>query len=440
MRYAEFLLEYNRDITIKNTNPNNILNALKNDDSIALTPELEKLKKQLRSNIEIKPEEITNFIEQIVVAIEQKDPTNHKEYTPWLVRMYSKGNVKYEDLNRMNMLGLYDVGKKRRIIRPEHKDINKFKTYQEFEDVMFNNYPPDSFEKEEEQENSIAKKVFEDNDVLVVIPKNEAAACKYGKNTKWCTAATQGQNYFEQYNKKGPLYILIPKKPKYKGEKYQLHFETNSFMNEKDSPINLKSLLTQRFPSLDDFFKEYTKPKIKKDKEYIGYYEYRVPHREDGPAVIQKDGTKEWWVNGKRHREDGPAVIRADGTKSWWVNGERHREGGPAVIRANGTKVWYLNGQRHREDGPAVEWADGAKMWYLNGDLHRKNGPAIEYPEGRKEWWVNGNLHRKNGPAIEYPDGTKEWWVNGKRHRKDGPAIIRSNGTKEWWINGEQIK
>ena len=32
----------------------------------------------------------------------------------------------------------------------------------------------------------------------------------------------------------------------------------------------------------------------------------------------------------------------------------------------DGTKYWYLNGKKHREDGPAIEWADGTKYWYLN--------------------------------------------------------------------------
>jgi hypothetical protein len=263
MKIREILLEYNRDITIKNTNPNNIFNALKNDDSVALTPELEKLRKQLRSNNEINPDQILNLVEIIVAAIEEKDPTNHKEYTPWLVRMYSKGGVKYEDLNRMNMLGLYDVGKKRKIIRPEHKDINKFKTYQEFENVMFNNYPFDEFEEEEPKDKSIAKKVFENEEVLIVIPENEAAACKYGKGTRWCTAATRGENYFNQYNKKGFLYILIPKHPKYKGEKYQLHFETNNFMDENDKYIPLPRLLKKRFgKEVLEFFKN-ERPEVK---------------------------------------------------------------------------------------------------------------------------------------------------------------------------------
>jgi len=34
----------------------------------------------------------------------------------------------------------------------------------------------------------------------------------------------------------------------------------------------------------------------------------------------------------------------------------------------DGTKEWYLNGKRHREDGPAYEWSDGTKYWFLNGE------------------------------------------------------------------------
>ena len=51
-------------------------------------------------------------------------------------------------------------------------------------------------------------------------------------------------------------------------------------------------------------------------------------------------------------------------------------------VYADGTKYWYLNGKRHREDGPAVECADGHKEWYLNGKRHREDGPAVECADG----------------------------------------------------------
>jgi hypothetical protein len=29
-----------------------------------------------------------------------------------------------------------------------------------------------------------------------------------------------------------------------------------------------------------------------------------------------------WYRNGKVHREDGPAVVNSDGSKEWYQNGE----------------------------------------------------------------------------------------------------------------------
>jgi hypothetical protein len=60
------------------------------------------------------------------------------------------------------------------------------------------------------------------------------------------------------------------------------------------------------------------------------------------------------------------------------------------IVDDDGTKRWYLNGKFHREDGPAVEWTSGTKEWFLNGKFHRVDGPAIEYADGSKYWFLNG--------------------------------------------------
>ena len=91
-----------------------------------------------------------------------------------------------------------------------------------------------------------------------------------------------------------------------------------------------------------------------------------------------------------------------------------HREDGPAADYANGSKIWYINGKRHREDGPAAEYANGSKSWFINGKLHREDGPAIDDVDGYKEWFINGKRHREDGPAIEYTNGYKKWFINGK--------------------------
>jgi len=59
------------------------------------------------------------------------------------------------------------------------------------------------------------------------------------------------------------------------------------------------------------------------------------------------------------------------------------------IIDENGTKYWYLNGKLHREDGPAIEYSSGRKFWYINGKLHRTDGPAIEDSNDYKEWYIN---------------------------------------------------
>ena len=62
------------------------------------------------------------------------------------------------------------------------------------------------------------------------------------------------------------------------------------------------------------------------NKETVTYYKNGKIHREDGPAVEYRDGTKEWWLNGNLHREDGPAVEWGNGYKEWWIDGEQITE------------------------------------------------------------------------------------------------------------------
>jgi hypothetical protein len=264
MRAREFLLEYNRQITANQVG-NRLLTAFAQDRG-ATAYGLANIWTRLRLLANATPEQINavitpaqraEMIDKILSAIEEKDPTPNKAYTPWLAKVYAKGGLKMEDMNRRNLLGIYDIGKRRRMIKSEHNDINRFKTYKDFEDTMINQYDLDKIEggdKKKEEEKGKASKVYEDGNVLVVVPEDEAAACRYGRGTRWCTAATQGKNYFDYYNNQGKMYILIPKKPRHEGEKYQLHFPSGQFMNEEDEEINLYVLLTKRFPELYEFF------------------------------------------------------------------------------------------------------------------------------------------------------------------------------------------
>lgn len=77
-------------------------------------------------------------------------------------------------------------------------------------------------------------------------------------------------------------------------------------------------------------------------------------HREDGPAVIYKDGagqswrgTEQWFYNNRLHRLDGPAVVRSDvsrqagGQDEWWIHGNKFgtEQEWLACIQKNGLGV-----------------------------------------------------------------------------------------------------
>lgn len=110
-------------------------------------------------------------------------------------------------------------------------------------------------------------------------------------------------------------------------------------------------------------------PSIKIDPELIG-------------GVKMSDGSIQWHdKQGRPHRDgDKPAIIRKDGSKEWHQHGRLHRDGDlPAFEYHNEAKFWYQNGEHHRDnDLPASIYANGDKYWYQRGKLHRESDkPAV---------------------------------------------------------------
>ena len=92
---------------------------------------------------------------------------------------------------------------------------------------------------------------------------------------------------------------------------------------------------------------------------------------------VNRHGDMEWRnAAGEYHREDGPAIENANGAKQWFRSGTRHRDDGPAIERPGGNNDWYRNGKLHRDDGPAIDWKNSTKQWYRDGE-------RVEPPEQR---------------------------------------------------------
>ena len=82
--------------------------------------------------------------------------------------------------------------------------------------------------------------------------------------------------------------------------------------------------------------------------DYIVFKRDGLFHRDDGPAVIYKQGAKYYYKNGEYHKEDGPAVMNTDSIQ-YYINGKLHREDGPAIMKSNGDVQYYLNGVKYSD-------------------------------------------------------------------------------------------
>lgn len=185
----------------------------------------------------------------------------------------------------------------------------------------------------------------------------------------------------------------------------------------------------------------------------IYYFKDGLLHNLEGPAVINSDGSKEWWENGKKIRYEN------EFEKKWFKDGVLHKEDGPAVIFNDDSFQYWLNGifyskdeynKKKNEFSPKIvlknvyvgdgvyklEYANGEKIWKKNNLLHREDGPSYEDKFGNKYWYKEGQLHREDGPAVELSNGDKEWWRRGQLHREDGYAVIKADGSGSYWLNG----
>jgi hypothetical protein len=258
MRAKQFILEYNQAATAERFG-DKILQTVLKDPS----PEIAHIYHMLHDRKEFKdfnlnPETKTNILISVMQAIEACDPTKNKEYTVFLAKMYAQGGwgAKIEDLEskiKPALVKFHTLKLKKKLPSPRN-DIMRYANLADFVAVMDEYEEPDEKKKLDKGD---AVTAFENDQVRIVIPNDQAAACYYGQGTRWCTASTQGTNYFNHYHKDGQMYILLPKQPKHQGEKYQLHFPSEQFMDEEDRSVqDIVYLLEHRFGNLVPFFKE----------------------------------------------------------------------------------------------------------------------------------------------------------------------------------------
>jgi len=409
MRARQFILEYNQAATIQRFGDKLLQTVLKDP-----SPEISAIHHMLQYRKEFKdfnlsPNTKTNILISVMQAIEGADPTKNKEYTVFLAKMYAGGGwgSKIEDLESKIKPALekFHLLKLKRKIPAPRNDIMRYADLADFVAVV-DEYPDP--EEKKEADKGTAKTVFENDQVRIVVPEDQQAACYYGQGTRWCTAARTSSNYFNHYNKDGPLYILLPKQPRHDGEKYQLHFESEQFMDENDYGVeNIVNLLEHRFGNLVPWFQEHA-PAIREWVMFAPDDYLKEPLMKIGEIVMEHvwEMVSDWEINDDYWYEH----LRKEG----YVYPEGHEEEGMIDWdRAAEDDVDYLN------------WNYDANDWFMAAKEAVEVTPtqarrtAEEGYEEEKELIVMGELElipaynvRQAFERSRDGDGGLEEWIH----------------------------
>ena len=219
-----------------------------------------------------------------------------KKYLQIVVNWYVKRDFQLEDVHRIKD-EIEAFERIKRNLPADKKNLAQYKSSSELYQTIqqYNNEDAISNKEKVRELKKDAKKYYEDDQILVVVPKTQDAACYYGKGTRWCTAATGAYNYFNQYNKEGPLFIIMIKGS---NEKYQFHFESKSFMNSSDYSVDLDELVG-KYPSIKKAF-------TKQGRKYNIFTLVHNPSDEDIIKHLQKNPGYIKTVN-----SPSPEVIKA---------------------------------------------------------------------------------------------------------------------------------
>lgn len=181
----------------------------------------------------------SGIIDIILQRFEEADPTSNKEYVGWMLRTYLNNHKQgFEPLDRDIILAHYS-GKRRNLLKSEHRDIGKFKSFAELANVINTSYS--IYQLLEKSKYDI---IYDGDDARVIIPRNHYAACEFGTEN-WCTARP---STFASYTVNGPLYIILPKNPRYPAEMYQVYAVTGEFKDDENESVDEQKLLLKKFP------------------------------------------------------------------------------------------------------------------------------------------------------------------------------------------------
>lgn len=345
--------------------------------------------------------------ENFAAWLEQFDPSPKKKYVNWMITRYlDRGISALEDFGSgiTQALQRFEELKNAKKLGAD-ADINKLKGLPGLNDLIRKHETTRLGTKAEKVKD--VKVILNTSDYSIVSPMSYEASKELACNTEWCTAFPE---MYRTYSRQGPLYIITQKST---GDRWQFHFESDQFMDERDEQIEqdddtnmaddygIAALLSFfiKHPPVGEAFSKIGKFKKEDDNwifpgeehEFKSYDSYGNLHRSgDKPAVqtydVDRHGESKvnlYYIDGELHRDNGPALVRTQAhlrIEHWYQHGKKHRDPaeGPAIIS-------YLDDHTGEIDPSLLDTQDPeeAENRYIRRYDYYVNGEHLgNYPKG----------------------------------------------------------
>ena len=203
---------------------------------------------------ELYDEHKSEMIEALLKVFESFDPTRNKQYMRYIIKWFLYANwgnetefPRIEDGRSTLNQAFDDFYRMKARIPEKYRDIAQYNDAGHFVDSV--QELQQKYGKKKEVPKGTKELIYTSDFVDVYWPIDRQAACYLGQGTQWCTSATKSTNYFNQYNRTGPIPIFNFKKPINGVSKIQGnmkvdgdHWRMNYFANEKDRRIDFDTL------------------------------------------------------------------------------------------------------------------------------------------------------------------------------------------------------
>lgn len=226
---------------------------------------------------------LPKFLENQIINI---DPSQNKKYAEWIIRV--SPDFSDSTLNKIKrLLSIFYNLVSKNIIIKDKSDINRYKSIEELENILkqYENIKTKT-EIEKETKSKGAKKVFENDKVIIYQILSFEASCLYGHDTKWCISAKDydSSSFWEGYYRHYNIYFIISKNPVQSSrlnkiavlenketfliEKGQIFDQEDNLINPEDFiqiikqnnlPIKHLNLRLSETKEIENFFLEITK-------------------------------------------------------------------------------------------------------------------------------------------------------------------------------------